>query len=336
MTNIKQLIKKGLRSPEKVPNYLYRNFQSLSQAARLEAYRRRNAIDRQKSLIHDFIDNEEFVLVILDACRYDFFNEIYEDYLTGDLDRVWASGRWTAEYCERTWTEEYDLTYINSIPVFSDFYFELRNMDFRPSDHIEKIVHMWEHEWDSSLGTTPPEAITDEALRHANGNGPTRIVAHYAQPHVPYIGEERIEAWDSEVAANTDTDELRDLFEEGSERPTQVVLEKIRNGEVSDRQLKRAYRSNLDYVMSEVIRLVERINCPVVVTADHGEHLGENGYYLHEEDSAIVRQVPWLIVGENKVGVVTNKKDPSETHRATSYSGSKNDVEEQLRHLGYK
>ena len=78
------------------------------------------------------------------------------------------------------------------------------------------------------------------------------------------------------------------------------------------------------------------VNCPVVVTADHGEHLGENGYYLHEEDSVIVRQVPWLIVEKNKVGVVTNRKDPSETHRASSYSGSERDVEEQLRQLGYK
>lgn len=336
MTNTKQLIMKGLRSPEKVPNYLYRNFQSLSQTTRLEAYRRRNAIDRQKPLIHDFIDNEEFVLVILDACRYDFFDEIYEDYLIGDLDRVWASGRWTAEYCERTWTEKYDLTYINSIPVFSDFYFELRNMDFCPSDHIENLVHMWEHEWDSCLGTTPPEAITDETLRHANADRPTRIVAHYAQPHVPYIGEERIEAWDAEVAANTETDELRDLFEEGSERPTQVVLEKIRNGEISDRQLKRAYQSNLDYVMSEVVRLVERINCPVVVTADHGEHLGENGYYLHEEDSVYVRQVPWLVMNENEIGTVTNAKEFSNSHSPSTYSGSESEVEEQLRHLGYK
>jgi hypothetical protein len=222
------------------------------------------------------------------------------------------------------------------MPVFSDFYFELRNMDFRPSYHIEKIVHMWEHEWDSSLGTTPPEAITDEALRHANADEPTRIVAHYAQPHVPYIGKERIGAWDSEVAANTETDELRDLFEEGSKRPTQAVIEKTRNGEFSDRQLKDAYRSNLDYVMSEVVRLVERVNCPVVVTGDHGEHLGENGCYLHEEDSVIVRQVPWLIVEEDKMGVVTNTKDPSDTHRATSYSGSESEVEEQLRYLGYK
>jgi len=153
--NVSQLVMKGLQLPRKVPGYLYERTQSTAHAIQLEAYRRRKLISRQKPLIHEFIENESFVLVILDACRYDVFSEIFEEYLTGELDRVWASGRWTAQYCSQIWTEECDLTYINSISVFSDFYFELRNMGFRPSDHIEKIVHMWDYEWDPSLGTTP-------------------------------------------------------------------------------------------------------------------------------------------------------------------------------------
>jgi glucan phosphoethanolaminetransferase (alkaline phosphatase superfamily) len=88
--------------------------------------------------------------------------------------------------------------------------------------------------------------------------------------------------------------------------------------------------------MSEVVRLVERVNCHVVVTADHGEHLGENGYYLHEEDSVSVRQVPWLIMNENEIGTVANTKDYSNSHNPASYSGSVAKVEDQLRHLGYK
>lgn len=337
MTNTIQLIKKGLHSPEKVPNYLYRNFQSLSQTARLEAYRRRNAIGRQKPLIHDFIDNEEFVLVILDACRYDLFDEIYKDYLTGDLDRVWASGRWTAEYCERTWTEKYDLTYINSIPVFSDFYLELRNMDFRPSEHIRDIVHMWDHEWDPSLGTTPPEEVTDEALRHANADKPTRIVAHYAQPHVPYIGKETIDAWSSDEIASSETiSDLQDLLSQDTKRPTQTVLEKIRSGEVDDDELKKSYQSNLHYVMKEVVRLIQRVDYPVIITADHGEHLGEKGHYLHEEDSTVVRQIPWLLVNKNKVEAKSNKKRSSNAYASHKYTGSESKLEDHLRNLGYK
>jgi glutaredoxin len=88
--------------------------------------------------------------------------------------------------------------------------------------------------------------------------------------------------------------------------------------------------------MSEVVRLVERVNCPVVVTTDHGEHLGENGYYLHEEDSVRVRQVPWLVVNKNEIGTVTNMNEFSNSHSPASYSGSESEVEEQLRQLGYK
>lgn len=327
---------KGLRSPEKIPNYLSEKFRSIAQTAQLEAYRRRHSIDRQRPLIHELVDTDEFLLVILDACRYDVFNEVYQKYLTGDLKQVWASGRWTAQYCSRTWTEEYDLVYINSMPVFSDFYFDLRDMDFRPSDHIKELTHIWDSEWDASLGTTPAEEITNEALRRANSDGPTRIVAHYAQPHVPYIGDETIDSWSSNEVALGEDAEFREILAQDRKRPTQVVLDKIYNGEVSDSQLKQAYRSNLEYVLAEVERLVHRVDCPVVITGDHGEHLGENGRYLHEEDSTVARCVPWLVVSPDELGTESNDTDPSNSHKSSLYSGSEEEIEERLRNLGYK
>lgn len=300
----------------------------------MEAYRRKNAIDRQKPLIHQFINTDEFALIVLDACRYDVFDDAYVNYISGELNKVWASGRWTAQYCKRTYTEKYQFKYITSIPVFSDFYFELRDMDFRPSNHIQNIVHMWDHEWDASLGTTPPEEITDEALRHANSHEPTRIVAHYAQPHVPYIGDETIDAWSSNKIS-TDNTSLRDLFTQDAKRPTYAVLDKIRSGQVDDSQLKRAYRSNVDYVMQEVLRLVQRVNCPVVITADHGEHLGENGLYLHENDSTVVRQIPWLVVNSSEIGTRSNEKDPGNAHVSGTYAKTEDEIKNHLRNLGY-
>jgi membrane-anchored protein YejM (alkaline phosphatase superfamily) len=223
------------------------------------------------------------------------------------------------------------------MPVFSDFYFELRNMDFRPTSHIKDIIHMWDHKWDPSLGTTPPKAITNETLRQANTDNPTRIVAHYAQPHVPYIGEKDFKGWRPELISDEkENNELRSLFEEGAKRPTELLLEQIRNGEIDLDQLRRAYRSNLDHVMTEVVRLIERLNCPVVITSDHGEHLGDNGYFLHEDDSVVIRQIPWLIVDKAETGIVSNTKDPSNSFQADSYSGSENEVESRLRDLGYK
>lgn len=334
--NTTQLIRKGIRSPGKVPNYLYQKFSSKFQSLQLEAYRRRKSIERQRPLIHEFIENDEFVLVILDACRYDVFNKVYREYITGDLKRVWASGRWTGQYCQRTWTDEYDLTYINSIPVFSDFYFELRDMGFRPSNHISDIVHMWDYEWNPSLGTTPPKEITNEALRHANAEEPTRIVVHYAQPHVPYIGDKSLDVWDVDEPTTGGEIGLRDLLSQNSERPTQVVLNKIRSGEVEIEELKESYRSNVRYVMQEVVRLVQRINCPVVITADHGEHLGEKGYYLHEEDSIFVRQVPWFVVDDSEIGTKKNKEEYKDAHLSREYTGSESEIQDRLRNLGYK
>lgn len=47
-------------------------------------------------------DEEEFVLVVLDACRFDAFDLLYGEYLSGDLRKVLAAGRWTADYVRRT------------------------------------------------------------------------------------------------------------------------------------------------------------------------------------------------------------------------------------------
>jgi hypothetical protein len=74
------------------------------------------SLDYQRDLINELTDTDEFLLVILDACRYDTFDRIVPDYLKGDLSRVIASGRWTAEYTQRTWTDTYDLTYLSSCP----------------------------------------------------------------------------------------------------------------------------------------------------------------------------------------------------------------------------
>jgi glucan phosphoethanolaminetransferase (alkaline phosphatase superfamily) len=88
--------------------------------------------------------------------------------------------------------------------------------------------------------------------------------------------------------------------------------------------------------MSEVVRLVERVNCIVVVTADHGEHLGEKGRYLHEEDSEVVRKVPWLVVNESEIGIKSNRKEFDNRYTSHGYTGAAEEVEDHLRNLGYK
>lgn len=288
----------------------------------------------QKRLIDRLTDEEEFVLVVLDACRFDMFDLLYGEYLSGDLRKVLAAGRWTADYARRTWTGRHDLTYVTSMPVVSDFYFELRGDDYRPSDHIETVVPLWDTEWDPELGTVPAERVTDAALAHASRPGPTRLVAHYAQPHVPYVGRTRILPWEEDAGAADEG--MRQLLAENRARPTQRIYDRIRSGDISRAELRQAYKDNLVYALEEVVRLVERVDCPVVVTGDHGEHLGERGKYLHERDSLLIRQVPWFEVADDQTG--RREIEPEYAERDPYSEGQRQSSEEirgRLANLGY-
>lgn len=298
--NTPGLLRKAIANPRKVPRAFW---ERVGQDAALEAYRRAHRIDSQRTRIHEFISNDEFALIVLDACRYDVFKRLYSQFITGDLQRVWASGRWTAEYAARTWTEYYDLTYINSMPVNSDFYFELRGGSHRPSEHIETLVHVWEDGWDPERGTVPAETMTDTALGYASQMDDTRLVVHYAQPHAPYIGATEILPWSTDSVSDSDNEGgLRHLLTEDIARPNQRIYDRIQNGDLPVHELHQAYVDNLEYVLNQVVRLVQRLNCPVVITGDHGEHLGEDERFLHEEDSWLIRQVPWLVVSPSEVG----------------------------------
>jgi len=330
------LIKKAIRNPAKVPRYVLKKILSRLRRGYFESYRRLSSIDRQQKLVHEFTDQDEFALIILDACRYDEFSKMYEGYLDGELQRVWASGRWTAEYVERTWTQSHNLTYINSAPVISDLYFEDRGSAYRPEEHISNLANVWQTHWEPDLETVPAEAVTAVALDEIQ-DGPTRLVAHYMQPHVPYIGEIRLEeVGDTELqiesAASHELD--ADTILDHENKSTYDLLELLENDQISDGKLKTVYRSNLEYVFENVIQLVRRLDCPVIITADHGEHLGEKGKYLHEEDSTLIRQVPWFTVSEDEIGTQSDQpfNYQGDVEPATDVT---KDIEDRLESLGY-
>ena len=332
-----ELIKKAIRSPAKVPQYSLNKSLSILKSGWLETYRRSLLISSQKELIHKFTNQDEFALVILDACRYDEFGKIYDNYLSGELQKVWASGRWTAEYVERTWTDNHDLTYINTAPVISNRYFEDIGSSYRPEEHISNLVNIWESHWEPDLETVPAEAVTAVALDEIR-NKPTRLVAHYMQPHVPYIGEVRLDEVDctkleieSAASQGLDADTILDY----ENRSTYDLLEMLEKEKISNEELMNAYESNLEYVFESVVQLVRRLDCPVVITADHGEHLGEEEKYLHEEDSTLIRQVPWLTVSEDETGTQSDQPFNYEGNVEPVTDVSK-DIEDRLESLGYK
>lgn len=60
----------------------------------------------------------------------------------------------------------------------------------------------------------------------------------------------------------------------------------------------KAYEKNLEQVLEHVEELSNILEGKTVVTADHGDLLGENGLYGHPGNSnlKVLRKVPWDVI----------------------------------------
>jgi len=245
-----------------------------------------------------FINSKKWdFLIILDACRYDFFEKHIWKYMDGKLLRVLSPGGYTVKWFERTWYGTYkDVIYISSTPFIRK----------RPEFHKKflKIVNAWDKGWDEKLHTVPPWNVNRLTLhylkllkiKHKLGLCSTRpkIVIHYVQPHSPYI------------AGPIDFSKIYDFYLGKLKRkmivPEHAVLihlmETLGDIKKVNYVLRKAYEENLKLVLSYVSKLTLSLPGKVVITSDHGELLGEYGLYFHPIDALIpeLRYVPLFIV----------------------------------------
>lgn len=91
-------------------------------------------------------------------------------------------------------------------------------------------------------------------------------MSHDYQPHAPFVGVERLRLNDAS-----------DLDVSDNERPLKKNIgESARWGDLLLERLNELYPANLEWGVTEALRLIE--NAPhshVAITADHGEALGE-------------------------------------------------------------
>lgn len=193
------------------------------------------------------------------------------------------------------WAGYYDITYISGAPpinsVTDESFLNRKPWElyerYIPKRHFKEIVDIWNHGWDHSLGTVPPEKVTDAALKYRNRD---RLVAHYFQPHAPYIGLHKLLGYIGKKYSG-----LHGI------PPGSKIWNGIREGIITNEELRLAYRSNLRLVLREVKRLIQELDGKIVVTSDHGELLGEDGLYAHSRiNHPKFREIPWLVVTKNR------------------------------------
>ncbi len=272
-------------------------------------------------------------LVILDACRLDALRELASEYPFLDtVDSMWSVGSATAEWTAKTFTSKYLDTIAETAYVSANWYTKTVLIDhvYPPTDDILPFdwsrwdvvdaayfaglegVWDWEDGYSERLHTIPAPYVTDRAIARGRTGRHDRLIVHYTQPHVPYVGR-----------GHAATRELRDV--ELDPWPA------FNRGEVSRSELWTLYLDNLRYVLDDVGVLLENLDAETVaITADHGEAFGEWGAYAHPLGfpHPSVKRVPWALTTASDTGT----REPA---AVGTHDGTRVDQRQFLEDLGY-
>ena len=282
----KELLKKALMRPREATRYLY--WKTLGHI-HTKGLRMLNG--RQYDKIHnDLMEEDKFLMIVLDACRTDYFEDEYPAYFDGEKQDLMSSGPHTFAYVSNTWHNNKEVKYISgALPINTRIEKEGKGEgeerlygDYVPKENLD-IVDAWREAWDEELGTPDPEKVTEIALE----NKSDKMVVHYFQPHQPFIGETKIEGHTGNLQNNAGTS------------PGKIIRSKIEKGEVTQENLGRAYRDNLKHVLKQAKKLAKEFpDRRVVITSDHGELLESGGFFGHHKEiqHPMLRTIPWLEV----------------------------------------
>lgn len=262
------------------------------------------------------MDRDWDTLVILNACRYDYFAD--HNWLPGDLESVVADGRKSWEFMQNNFAggEYHDTVYITANP-FVD------RLDDGTFYHVDYLAD----EWNDEIGTIFPEDVRAAAVEANRKHQNKRLIVHFMQPHRPYLGETA-----EELRGRVDLKGYRNEGEGvqiwGAAKQKDVTVEEVR----------RAYGESLDIVLAEVEELLDELDGKTVVTADHGEMLGERVFpfttrvWGHSEgfNTRLLRTVPWLTVEGDERREIT-AETPEESTDLESET-----VSNRLEALGYR
>ncbi|MFC4407865.1 hypothetical protein [Haloarchaeobius iranensis] len=267
-------------------------------------------------------------LLILDGCRFDLFEEVYgeqfEEGFGGTLSKIRSRGSGSPGYLRENFQgrDLSDTVYVTANP------FVYKVLD-NPFHHVD---HVWMNDWDDDLETVRPDTMVEHAIEAYQTYPNKRLVVHFMQPHHPFIGDFRLSEDRGFLGAKA-----KSLDEDVPD--VKFVWERLREGEVSEDEVWRAYRDNLVLALEKVGKLIEAIPGKHVVTSDHGNAFGERvkpfptTTYGHGDNLHIpaLVDVPWL-----ELPADDRRQIEVGTEESSDINYEEESIEERLTALGYK
>lgn len=300
-------IKSGLSSPKLGLREINRWYYSFKKKAPSQKY---------TQVFKEDWDN----LIILDACRYDMFEQATSNF-KGALEHRISGGSSTVEFLFHNFESKdlQDTVYVTANP---QLYRHRSEIDC----DLHDIINVWmEDGWDDQIGTVHPETMMDYTLDSAEMYPNKRIISHFIQPHYPFLNSE----------TTFDKGHLEEL-----DKDTPSFWKRIMKGElqVDRKKVWDAYLENLEITIPHIEKLVDSLHGETVITSDHGNMVGERsspipirewghppGIYTEQ-----LVKVPWLKVESNE-----EKEIVSEQAREEDTEVNEDTVSQRLRDLGY-
>ncbi|MFP4170167.1 MAG: hypothetical protein ACLFUV_03995 [Methanomassiliicoccales archaeon] len=263
-----------------------------------------------------FLREEWDNLIVLDACRYDLFEELHPEYFSGELMISLSAGSSTPEWANKSFGDGWypDIDYVSANPHINSL---VKVDGFHGRDHFSKVVDVWDHGWNGKVGTVLPSTVRKSALEHREDSPDKRMIVHFMQPHGPYLdlissaegknpftmlrillADMAVWILGKETLRKLEGFPILSDFADQVEVMGDPLWMKGIARKYGEDFLHNLYENNLRRAIEEVVKLLRELPGRTVITSDHGERLGENGEYGHEpyQENPILREVPWLVV----------------------------------------
>jgi len=221
-------------------------------------------------------------LIILDACRYDVFSDIITQYnLPGKLQIADSEACRTAIWYRHHWSQKHDdIVLVSGHPMIWE---EKKNVNFHKAIWID----------DDGIEWIKPEKTMRPAIDLQKQYPDKKFLLHLIPPHLPFMGPRGRKFGDVLMNNKYRGSQKSSRKIDGTSLYRAVISYGARNGWDI---LKKYYQENLIYVLDAILPYINQLRSPVILSADHGELIGEGSKYGHRGHHSLLRKVPWYEV----------------------------------------
>jgi len=252
------------------------------------------------------------ILLVLDAVRFDYFKKYYKGVLEeGKLLKTESLAAWTMGWLTETFKGNYDDVVLVWDEMITDKVRDITKQlkygkEFDATKHFNKIVDAWTANHDKDFGLIHPKETTREAFKAIKENPNSRIIVKYYQVHYPYVYYTKVIKSDTNIPKYTSLRKV--LYHFISDEIIWTVKDKLNfrpEGWQAQLWLKYGkkgiilgYVQDLKLVLTYCKQIIDAYpNKKIIITADHGERLGEKGRYSHGgKRDRLIKEIPWFEV----------------------------------------